>query len=302
MSGHNSSTRAILYAFSANLGIAIAKGVAAFFTGSGSMVAESIHSLADCINQLLLLLGLKRAARPPTPEHPLGFGKLTYFWSFIVAILLFSVGGLFSIYEGAHKLDSHEPVKHAWIALTVLGVSLLLEGMSLAGALREIKPMRGKLSLLAWVNRSRNAELIVVLGEDMAALAGLAIAFVFVALAWVLNAPIFDAIGSISIGVILILVSVFLVMRVKALLIGRSADPELQDTIRTVIAADKNILEVFNVITMQFGPAVVLAAKVRLPGHLTMDAGIAAINALEARIKAEFPEVRWSFIEPDVAD
>lgn len=302
MAGTGDSSRAILYAFSANLGIAIAKGIAAFFTGSGSMLAECIHSIADCTNQLLLLLGLKRSKRPPTPEHPLGYGKATYFWSFIVAILLFSVGGLFSIYEGVHKLTSPEPLKHAWVALVVLGVSLILEGLSTLGALREIKKIRGNLPLSQWVNRSRNAELIVVLGEDLAALAGLAIAFVFVALAALLNAPIFDAIGSISIGVILILVSFFLVVRVKALLIGRSADPDLQASIRTAIAADKNIQEVYNIITMQFGPAVVLAAKVRLPGNIPMSTGIAAINALEAKIKADFPEVRWIFMEPDSDD
>src|SRR5262245_19887002 len=181
--GQASPIRAILWAFAANLGIALAKFAAALYTGSTSLLAEAIHSTADTGNQLLLLLGLRRAERPPDGEHPLGYGKDVYFWSFIVALLLFSLGGLFSIYEGAHKLDSEEPLAAPWVALLVLGVSIALESVSLRGCLREVKHLRGGRSLWRWVNESRNAELVVVFGEDVAALLGLSIAFLFVLLA-----------------------------------------------------------------------------------------------------------------------
>ncbi|MFO1426639.1 MAG: cation transporter [Steroidobacteraceae bacterium] len=182
MSGHESSARAILYAFLANLGIALTKLWAAGFTGSGSMLAEAIHSFADCGNQVLLWIGLRQSQRPADALHPLGYGKVTYFWSFVVAILLFSLGGLFSIYEGWHKLHAPEPLSRPWIALVVLAVSIALESGSLLGCLREIARLRRGRPLLEWLRTTRNAELGVVLGEDYAALLGLAIAFTFVAL------------------------------------------------------------------------------------------------------------------------
>src|SRR5262245_29725111 len=194
--GKASPLRAILWAFAANLGIAAAKLGAALYTGSTSMLAEAIHSAADTGNQVLLLLGLRRAARAPDPEHPLGYGKDIYFWSFIVALLLFSMGGLVSIYEGIHKLDSDEPIQKTWVALAVLAISIVLESVSLRGCLREVNHLRGGRSLWRWVNESRNAELVVVLGEDVAALVGLSVAFLFVVLAEVTGDRHFDAAGS----------------------------------------------------------------------------------------------------------
>ena len=183
MSEHGSSAKAILYAFLANLFIAITKSGAAMYTHSGSMMAEAIHSFADCGNQILLFIGLKQAQRPPDRLHPLGHGRLTYFWSFIVALLLFSAGGLFSIYEGWHKLHAPEELHQIWVALIVLGVSIVLETASLIGCLREIAKIRRGRSLAQWVHKTRNAELVVVLGEDIAALLGLVIAFIFVSIA-----------------------------------------------------------------------------------------------------------------------
>src|SRR3954470_14998453 len=210
MSDHGSSAKAILYAFIANLGIALAKLGAAIYTHSGSMLAESIHSFADCGNQVLLFLGLRQSQRPPDAKHPLGYGKITYFWSFVVALLLFSMGGLFSIYEGWHKLHGEvAALNKPWIALLVLGVSIGLEFGSLLGCLREIKKLRKERSLGYWLRNTRNAELVVVLGEDVAALVGLALAFAFVGLATLTGNMIFDAIGSIAIGVVLVCVSIF---------------------------------------------------------------------------------------------
>jgi len=302
MADDGSSARAILYAFLANLGIALSKLWAALYTGSGSMLAESIHSFADCGNQILLWVGLRQSTRAPDREHPLGYGKLTYFWSFIVALLLFSMGGLFSIYEGWHKLHAPEPLNQPWIALIVLGLAVLLESGSTAGCLREIRKLRKGKPLREWLRTTRNSELVVVLGEDVAALIGLTFAFVFVALAATTGDVRFDAIGSIAIGIVLICVSVFIAIRIKALLVGRSAEQDLEQAIRALITEDPAIAGVLNMITFQLGPQVMLAAKVRMRADLTMLQAVQRINELEQRIKRSHPEVAWSFFEPDVAD
>ncbi|HWM27057.1 MAG TPA: cation diffusion facilitator family transporter, partial [Woeseiaceae bacterium] len=260
-STHSSTARAILYAFVANSGIALAKSWAAWLTGSGSMLAEAIHSYADAGNQVLLYLGLTRSTKPADADHPLGYGKVSYFWSFIVAMLLFSVGGLFSIYEGIHKFLHPEPLTQLWVALLVLGFAIVLESFSLLGCLREIKHIRGERPFREWLKHTRSSELLVVFGEDVAALLGLCLAFVFVSLASLTGNVTFDAIGSGCIGVVLVTISVFLSMRVRALLVGLSADPEIQKAIDKVIAAEDDIERVFNVITMQLGPDTMLAAK-----------------------------------------
>ena len=302
MSDHGSSAKAILYAFVANLGIALAKLGAAIYTHSGSMLAESIHSFADCGNQVLLFVGLRQAQKPPDAKHPLGYGKVTYFWSFVVALLLFSMGGLFSIYEGWHKLDAHEELNKPWVALGVLGVSIGLEYFSLMGCLREIAKLRKERSLGYWLRHTRNAELVVVFGEDIAALVGLVLAFAFVGLATLTGNTVFDAIGSITIGVVLVCVSIFVAIRIKGLLVGRSAEDDLQQELRAEIAGEPNIEAILNAITMQMGPDVMLALKVKMRSGLTLDAAVGTLNALERRIKAKFPDVKWIFVEPDIAD
>jgi cation diffusion facilitator family transporter len=297
-----SSARAILYAFCANLGIALAKLAASLYTHSGSMLAEAIHSFADCGNQVLLYLGLKQSQRPASARHPLGEGKITYFWSFIVALMLFSMGGLFSIYEGWHKLTAHEELNQAWVALVVLGLSILLELASTVGCLREIRKLRKDKPLLHWVKHTRNAELVVVLGEDLAALLGLVIAFVFVALAAATGNGVYDAIGSIAIGVVLICVSIFIAVRIKGLIVGRSAEEDLQAAIHAQIEASDGIEDLLNAITLQLGPQVMLAIKVRMTAGLSVEKAVENLNALERNIKARFPEVTWCFVEPDIAD
>ena len=301
-SQHGSSTRAIFYAFLANLGIAIAKSGAAIYTASGSMLAEAIHSYADCGNQVLLYIGLKQAEKPPDHKHPLGYGKITYFWSFVVAILLFSMGGLFSIYEGWHKLHAPEPLNQAWIALVVLGVSIILEISSLAGALREIRLVRGKKPFWEWLRHTRNAELVVVLAEDNAAILGLILAFSFVLTATVTGNPVYDAVGSICIGVILITISAFVGWRIKALIVGHSAEPELVELIKTIVAEDDNIDAFLNAITLQFGPQVMLALKLKMKPGISIETAVEHINSLERRIKAQVPAVAWCFVEPDIVE
>ncbi len=299
---HSSTARAILYAFIANFGIAIAKTWAAWLTGSGSMLAEAIHSYADTGNQVLLYLGLKQSQRPPDAEHPLGYGKLSYFWSFIVAILLFTLGGMFSIYEGLHKFNHPEELSKVWVAIAVLVLAILLEGGSLLGCLREIKNVRGERPFGEWLRHTRNSELVVVLGEDIGAQLGLFLALGFLIAALVTGNPVYDAMGSMCIGVILLVISAFIAWRIKALLVGRSADPEIQEAIEEVIAEQDSIVHVFNTITVQYGPDTMLAAKIKLKDGITIDAAVQDINELERKLKARIPNLKWLFIEPDVTD
>jgi cation diffusion facilitator family transporter len=299
---HNSAARAILYAFLANFGIAIAKTWAAWLTGSGSMLAEAIHSYADTGNQVLLYLGLTQSQRPPDAEHPLGYGKLSYFWSFVVALLLFSLGGLFSIYEGAHKLQHPAELSRVWIAIVVLVLAIVLEGSSLYGALREIKKLRGARPFREWLKHTRNSELVVVLGEDIGAQLGLLLALGFLIVAAITGNPIYDAMGSICIGVVLLVISMFVASRVRSLLVGRSADPKVQRMIDDVIAKQDGIEHVFNTITIQFGPDTMLAVKVKMRPDLNIETAVQHINALERKLKEQVPTLKWVFVEPDVTD
>jgi len=296
------SEKAILYAFLANSGIALMKSWGAWFTGSGSMLAEAIHSFADAGNQVLLFLGLVQARRPADVEHPLGYGKLSYFWAFIVAIMLFSLGGLFSIYEGIHKLQSPQPLQQVWVGLAILGGAVILEGFSLWGALAQIRKLRGPKSLREWLRTTRNAELVVVLGEDIAALVGLTLAFVFLGWSGYTGDPVFDAIGSICIGVVLIVVSIFVGIRIKSLIVGRSAEPEIRALIDQIIDADPDIDRLLNVITLHVGPGIMVAAKIHMRSGLTLDQAVERINALEVRLKKEVPDIDWCFVEPDYRD
>ena len=299
MSAPTDSRRAVLQALAANAAIFIAKLGAALLTRSGSMLAEAVHSLADCGNQGLLLLGLRQARRPPSPDYPLGWGKALYFWSFLVALLLFSVGGMFSIAEGLHKLADPQPLRWPWLAVAVLVFGLVAESFSMAGALAAINLTRGTRSLWRWFRDSRQSELIVVFGEDLAALLGLALALLAVLATLLTGDPRWDALGSMAVGVLLVAVALFIAVEVKALLIGQSVEPELRAALRGFIAARPEVLRVFSLITLQLGPDVMLAVKAEMaPGADP----VAAINAVERDLKARFPVVRWSFFEPDVAD
>lgn len=302
MSHENASVKSIIFALSANFGIAITKTIAAIITGSGSMLAESIHSFADCGNQLLLFVGLNASKKVPNKKHPLGYGKAIYFWSFIVALMLFSMGGLFSIYEGIHKLHSDEPVNSPLIAIVVLAVSMVLEGASLIGCLGQIQKIRHGKSMWTWVKETRQSELVVVLGEDVAALVGLSFALVFIVLAGVTGNPMFDAIGSIGIGVLLVVVSLFIAIKVKGLLIGESADETVRSEIQTFLENRPEIDTVYNVITIQLGAQIMVAVKAKMEKMEDAKAMIEDINCCEKELKKAFPAIMWSFFEPDVKD
>jgi len=302
MSHGNGSIKAIMYALGANGGIAVAKGFAAWHTGSGAMLAETIHSFVDCANQLLLLVGLRRAKRPVSEDHPLGYGKAVYFWSFIVALMLFSMGGTFSIYEGVHKLMHPELPEAPWIAVGVLVVSMLLEFGSLKGALSVVKNSKGKRSFMKWFRVSRESELIVVVGEDVAALAGLSLALVAVLATIVTGKPLFDALGTIAIGVVLVLVAVTVGIEVKSLLIGESADPETLSALRDFLSGRPEIAEVYSLITLQLGTDLMISAKVRMQEMNAAVHLIEDINEVECALRTTFPQIRWVFFEPDMKD
>jgi len=300
MSHNEASVKSILFALIANLGIAITKTVAAVITGSGAMLAESIHSYADCGNQGLLFFGLRAAKKKPDPEHPLGYGKEIYFWSFIVALILFSMGGLFSIYEGIHKVGMHEGLKSPVIAVVVLSVSMVFEAASLYGCLTQIKKLRHNMSLWKWVKNSRQSELIVVLGEDTAALLGLSFALIAIVLSIVTGNPVYDAIGSIGIGALLIVVSFFLAIKVKSLLIGQSSDDETREEIRLFLEARPEIEKVYNVITLQLGPEIMVAVKAGMKKVNSTRQLINNINTIETELKRKNSAIRWVFFEPDI--
>jgi cation diffusion facilitator family transporter len=302
MSHQSSSVKSIIFALLANLGIAITKTVAAIVTGSGAMLAESIHSFADCGNQGLLFLGLKNAKKAPTIDHPLGHGKAIYFWSFIVALILFSMGGLFSIYEGVHKLNSSEEISNPYIAIMVLSVSMLLEGASLWGCITQINKIRHGQSLWKWFRNSRQSELVVVMGEDVAALLGLAFALLSVVMSMITGNPIYDAIGSIGIGALLVVISMFLAVKIKGLLIGQSIAPEVRQDIIDFLEAQPEVKSVLNLITLQLGEQIMVAVKAKMENAETVDELIQNINRCEAALKKHNPAIQYSFFEPDVAE
>jgi len=300
MSHQEASIKSIIFALLANLGIAITKTVAAIITGSGAMLAESIHSYADCANQGLLFLGLNATKKKPDKVHPLGYGKEIYFWSFIVALILFSMGGLFSIYEGIHKINLHEGLKNPIVAIVVLAFSMILEAASLYGCLSQINKLRHNVSLWTWFKNSRQSELIVVLGEDIAALLGLSFALIAVVLAIVTGNPVFDAIGSIGIGVLLIIISMFLAIKVKSLLIGQSVDEETRTEIKNLLEARPEIDQLLNLITLQLGPQIMVAVKAKMTKVDSVDQLIKNINSCESELKKGNADIKWVFFEPDI--
>ncbi len=294
------SLKAILYALGANTGIAIAKTVAAIATNSGSMLAEAIHSYADCANQGLLLLGMKQARRPETDDHPLGHGRVVYFWSLIVALMLFFVGGAFSVYEGIQRVMHPHPLEHALAAVLVLIVAVGLEAFSLWGALGALKAERGDKNLLQWARMTRQSELLVVTGEDIAALGGLIIALLGVGLTWLTGNLLFDALGSIGIGVLLMLVAIFILVEIKSMMVGESVSPELRDEIEAFVAAQPEVEKVFRIITLAWGEFMVIAVKAKMKNGYSADEMVAAINIVEARMQEKWPSAKWVFFEPDV--
>ncbi len=294
-------TKAIIAAFLANLGIAITKFVAWFFSGSSSMLAEGVHSVADAGNQLLLLLGGRKAKKAADAEHPFGYGRERYVYAFVVAIILFSVGGVFSIYEGIEKLTHPHPLENAWLPILVLVIAIGLEGFSLRTAVKESNHVRGKQSWVQFVRRAKQPELPVVLLEDVAALLGLVLALTGVGLTILTGDNLWDGVGTIAIGVLLVTVAVILGIETKSLLVGEGAEP---DVVRKILAAFNGHPQVEAVIhmkTLYLGPdELLVAAKIAVPKATRAVEVAAAIDAIEKDVRAAVPVARVIYLEPDI--
>ena len=293
--------KAIIAALMANIGIAISKFVAFFFTGSSSMLSEAIHSVADSSNQVLLLVGNKRSQKPADEKHPFGYGRRRFVYGFIVAVVLFLIGGLFSLYEGLHKWQDPEPLNDWWIAVLVLVIAIGLETVSFRTALREANKSRGKRSLANFVKDSRQPELPVILLEDAGALVGLVFALVGVGMAVITGDGRWDAVGAMAVGTLLVVIAIFLAMEMATMLVGESALPEEVAAIRAALESAPLVERVIHLRTVHVGPdELLVAAKIAISQSETA-AGIAAgINEAELALRAAVPTARYVFIEPDL--
>lgn len=302
MSAGEDSPRAIVAALLANVGIAIMKFIAFLLTHSASMLAESIHSLADSGNQLLLLLGRRQARRRPDVLHPFGYGRERYVYAFVVSIVLFSLGGLFALYEGYHKVHDPHPIEAwTWVPVVVLVGAIFLEGFSFRTAIREARPHKGDGTWFDFIRRARSPELPVVILEDFAALTGLAFALVGVGLTLITGNGIFDGIGSLAIGALLVCVAVILAIETKSLLVGESAEPRMVDAIGAALSGTTGVERVIHLRTMHLGPdELLVGAKIAVDEGLTLAAVANVIDAAELRIREVVPTAGIIYLEPDV--
>lgn len=294
-------TKAIIAAMSANLGIAITKFIAAFFSGSSAMLAEGVHSLADTGNQLLLLIGGKRSKRRADAKHPFGYGRERYLYAFVVAVVLFTVGGMFSVYEGIEKFKHPEALTMWWLPLLVLVIAIVLESMSLRVAVRESKPLKGERSWWQFIRHEKSPELPVILLEDFAALVGLVLAFFGVGLTALTGNGIYDALATMGIGVLLIAVAVVLVIEVSSLLVGEGANPEDLAKIEAAIVSVKGVERIIHMKTLYLGPEeLMIGAKISVGPERKVRELSFLINQAERHVRAQVPHAKVIYIEPDV--
>jgi cation diffusion facilitator family transporter len=302
--GDGHGTKAVLAALIANALIAVAKFVGFLVTGSSAMLAESVHSAADSGNQGLLLLGGKRAKKAADEEHPFGYGRERYFWAFVVALVLFSLGGLFSLYEGYHKLEEASEggeLTSPGVAIGILLFAIVAEGFSFRTAIVESRKVMGEQSWWRFVRTAKSPELPVVLLEDLGALVGLVLALVGVSLAAVTGDLVWDALGTMAIGILLLIIAVFLVIEMKALLIGESATPAQVTDIRTALVDGAAVTSIIHLKTMHIGPdEVLVAAKISVALGLSIAELANAIDAAESRVRAVVPIARMIYLEPDL--
>ena len=297
----SSGNKAIIAALGANLGIAATKLVAWAFSGSSSMLAEGVHSLADSGNQLLLLLGGRKSRKDADTEHPFGYGRERYVYAFVVSIILFSIGGVFSLYEGVQKLQDPHPLEVPWLPILVLLVAMALESFSLRTAIKESNHTRGTETWVQFIRHAKAPELPVVLLEDVAALSGLVLAFLGVGLTIVTGDPIWDAIGTICIGVLLVLVAIVLGIETKSLLVGEGAGTADTATIQRAILNGPETQRIIHMKTLYLGPdELLVAAKLAFDAELRFSDVAASIDVIEERVRAAMPSARAIYLEPDV--
>mgnify|MGYP000122438326 FL=1 len=295
------SMRAIIAALLANIGIAITKFIAAAFSGSASMFAEGIHSVADSGNQILLIVGGKRAKRAATAAHPFGYGRSRYIYAFMVSIVLFSVGGLFSIMEGLDKLQHPHELEMVWLPLVVLGAAIIMESLSLRTAIKESNNIRGKKSWVEFIRHAKSPELPVILLEDLAALIGLALAFGGVGLTVITHNPIWDAIGTLAIGGLLILVAIVLGLETSSLLVGEGATAEDSGKIREALKNTDGVESVIHMKTLYLGPdELMVGAKIAISATATGKQIAKVINDAESAMREAVPAARVIYLEPDI--
>jgi cation diffusion facilitator family transporter len=294
--------KAIIAALLANLGIAATKFIAWGFSGATSLLAEGVHSLADSGNQLLLLLGGKKAKKRADGKHPFGYGRERFVYAFVVSIILFSVGGVFSLYEGVHKLQHPEPLEMWWLPILVLSISIVLESFSLRTAVKESNPLRGKASWIQFIRHAKAPELPVVLLEDAAALVGLVLAFLGVGLTVITGDSMYDALGTIAIGVLLVIVAIILGLETKGLLVGEGASYEDVQDIEKAIISGGETDGIIHMKTLYLGPdEFMVGAKLAFPAELRFSEVANAIDTIEDRIREAVPAARVIYLEPDVA-
>jgi cation diffusion facilitator family transporter len=295
------STRAIVAALLANAGIALAKFVGYLITSSSSMLAESVHSVADTSNQALLLFGQRQARRDADSLHPFGYGRSRYFYSFVVALVLFSLGSVFALYEGYHKITHHQGLTSPMVAVAILAVAIALESYSFRTAIVESRPLKGRGSWWRFIRNSRNPELPVVLLEDAGALIGLILALSGVGLTILTGDPVWDGIGTVAIGVLLGIIAIILMVEMHSLLIGEGATAVEDAKIRAALEGTDNVDRLIHIRTQYLGPEELLvAAKIALPPRVDLRGVAATIDAAEARVRAAVPSARVIYIEPDL--
>ncbi|MEO6121164.1 MAG: cation diffusion facilitator family transporter [Acidimicrobiales bacterium] len=296
------SRKAIIAAFFANAAIAVAKFVGFAVTGASSMLAEAVHSVADATNQGLLLLGGSRARRAATAEHPFGYGRERYFWSFVVALVIFALGSLFALYEGVEKLRHPDELESAVVAVGILLVAVGFETWSLRTAVHESRKAKGSQSWWSFIRHSKSPELPVVLLEDIGAMAGLVFALTGVGLAQITGNPRFDAAATLAIGVLLGVIAIVLIVEMKSLLLGEGASPATIDTIRRTMEGHPSVRRVIHMRTQHLGPEELLVgAKIELDQKLDGAGIAAAINSIETAVRTEVPEARVMYLEPDIS-
>ena len=303
MSSGSGSAKVIVIAMMANLIIAVAKFAGAYFSKSSTLLAEAVHSVVDTTNQILLLLGEKASKKKPDDAHPLGYGRETFFWSFVVTLLLFTLGGLFAIYEGVHKLGDPQPIHHPALAVAILGVSILLEGYSFYACLKEIRERNPFHDLWTWFRKTTSAGLLVIFTEDAGALVGLMIATVCISLSWALDNPAFDAYGSILIGCLLVGLAALLAREIKSLIIGEAPSKNYRPHIESLVRGHIPNSRVLRFLALQTGDGEVMVSFKITPGNIQdVSQLIQTINQIEDQIRTQFPEIKWQFVEPDFQD
>ena len=302
-------TRAVVVAMFANLGIALTKFLAWLLTGASSLLAEAVHSVADTSNQALLLIGGRRAAREPTPEHPFGYGRVRYLYAFVVAIILFTLGGLFALYEAWHKyteISEGHPnelleSRWWWVPIVVLLAAMAMEGTAMRTAIKESNKIRARMNWVQFIRRAKSPELPVILLEDSGALLGLTFALIGVGLTLITGNAYWDVAGTVAIGVLLVIIAIVLIIEMSSLLVGEGASKDVVDRIAAALIEDGQIDRVIHLRTLYLGPDnLLVAAKVAITAAQPGDQIAAAIDGAEARVRAAVPEAQTIYLEPDL--